>query len=227
MFGPTMRFQVEKSGLTVELAPLKKEEMPLFVETGGMQSYEVLKFLGRTSAAVIEDEYEWFEKTRQSKDDLVWVIYVIDGDSRIIIGTTGLHDINSDMWSPYKTATSGFMIFRPEYWGKGIAGACHRARTMYAFDVIGLVCIRSGVIFENEASRRAVESVGYVVHHTDRMHGLYMGEPRQDFALQCINPDKYVWNYWWRDQNPGKKWRDARKRTAEALDWARTNVTLP
>lgn len=227
MFGPIMRFNVEKSGLRVELAPLRREDMPAFVEDGGMQSYEVLKFLGRTSAAVLEDEYEWFEKVLKDKDDLVWGIYVIDDDSRTIIGTTGIHDINGQMYAPCKSATSGFMIFRPEFWGKGIAGACHRARTMYAFDVLGLVAIRSGVIFENEASRRAVESVGYVVHHTDRMNGLYRGGPRQDYALQCINPDKYVWAYWWRSEKPAKKWRDARVKTAEALRWARDNVILP
>jgi len=218
---------VEKSGLRVELAPLKREDMPEFVKDGGMQSYEVLKFLGRTTAAVLEDEYDWFEKVRKDKDDLVWGIYVIDGDSRIIIGTTGLHDIKSAMWAPCKTGTSGFMIFRSEYWRQGMAGACHRARTMYAFDVLGLVAIRSGVIFENEASRRAVESVGYVVHHTDRMHGLYMGEPRQDYALSCVNPDKYVWAYWWRSERPAKKWRDARVKTTAALKWARENVVLP
>ena len=70
MFGPIMRFTVEKSGLDIELAPLKREEMPLFVADGGMQSYEVLKFLGRTTAAVLEDEYDWFDnKARKSEND--------------------------------------------------------------------------------------------------------------------------------------------------------------
>ena len=119
------------------------------------------------------------------------------------------------------------MIFRPEFWGKGIAGACHRARTMYAFDDLGLVVIRSGVIFENEASRRAVESVGYVVHHMDRMGHLYKGEPRFDYNLQCINPDKYVWSYWWRNEKPTKKWLEGRKKTIEALEWARQHVERP
>jgi len=98
---------------------------------------------------------------------------------------------------------------------------------MYAFDVLELVVIRSGVIFENEASRHAVESVGYVAHHTDRIQGLYRGEPRQDYVLQCINPDKYVWTYWWRGEKPAKKWRDARLKTTAALKWARDNVILP
>lgn len=226
MFGPIMRFKTHKD-LQIEMAPLKRELMGEFVQDGGMQSYEVLKFLGRSSAAVLEDEYDWYDKTREGKDDIIWGIYVIEGDKKMLVGTTGLHDINGTAYSPCKSATSGFMIFRPEYWGRGIAGACHRARTMYAFDILGLVCIRSRVIFENTASRRAVESVGYAIHHTDRMGGLYKGEPRQDYALLCINPDKYVWGYWWRGVKPAKKWRDARVKTTAAMAWARTNVTFP
>lgn len=226
MFGPIMRVST-RTELKIELAPLTREDMPEFVKNGGMQSYEVIKFLGRSNAPVLEDEYEWFEKTRADKDDVIWGIYVIDGNTRILIGNTGLHDVNGDKYSPCKSATSGFMIFRPEFWGQGIAGACHRARTMYAFDVLGLVVIRSGVIFQNEASRRAVESVGYVVHHTDRMPSLNQGEPRENYALQCINPDKYVWGYWWRSIKPTKKWRDARIKTIAALEWAREHVELP
>jgi len=219
---------VEKSGLRGELAPLKREDMPEFVKDGGMQSYEVLKFLGRTTAAVLEDEYDWYDnKARKSENDLIWGIYVIDGDSRIIIGTTGLHDIYGRTFFPKASCTSGIMIFRPEYWGKGIAGACHRARTMYAFDVLGMVAIRSGVICPNEASRRAVESVGYVVHHTDRMHGYHNGAPRNDFALLCVNPCKYIWPYWWHAEKPTKRYRDGRKKATVAIEWARQNVVLP
>ena len=226
MFGPIMHFKT-KTGLSVELAPLKRTDMPAFVEDGGMQSYEVLKFLGRVTAPVLEDEYEWFDKVRKDDNDLVWGIYVVDGDSRIVIGTTGLHDINGTMWSPYRTATTGIMNISKEYWGQGIAGACHRARTMYAFDVLGLVVIRSGVIFENEASRRAVESVGYMIHHFDRMHGLYKGEPREDYALMCVNPDTFVWNYWWRRKKLDPQWHEARKKTGAALRWAHQNVEMP
>jgi RimJ/RimL family protein N-acetyltransferase len=226
MFGPIMRFEA-RLGLKIEMAPISRTDMPVFIQAGGMQSYEVIKFLGRSNAPVLEDEYEWFDNARADKDDVIWGIYVVDAGQRTLIGNTGLHDVNGAMFSPCKSATSGFMIFRPEFWGKGIAGACHKARTMYAFDMLGLVCIRSGVIFENEASRRAVESVGYAVHHSDRMSGLHKGEPRRDYALMCVNPDKYVWAYWWRSSSPPKRWRDARVKTTKALEWARQNIEFP
>ena len=224
MFGPIMRFNMHATKLHIEMAPLSRDVMAEFIRDGAMQSYEVLKFLGRNSAPVLEDEYDWFEKTRVSNDDVIWGIYVIDGEIKTLIGTTGLHDINGQIFSPCRSATSGFMIFRHEFWGRGIAGGCHRARTLYAFDTLGLVCIRSRVLFENTASRRAVESVGYVVNHTDRMGGLYKGEPRQDYALLCVNPDKYVWQYWWRTNTPEQKWLDGRKKATTALKWARKHV---
>lgn len=226
MFGHIMRFNIEKSELVIEMGPLKREDMPEFIKYGGMQSYEVSKFLGRTSAPVLEDEYEWFDKARGLQNDVLWGIYVVEDESRTIIGTTGLHSVGVEN-RPFYSAVSGFMIFRPEYWGKGIAGACHRARTMYAFDVLGLVQIRSGVLCANEASRRAVESVGYVNEATGRMHGLYRGEPRYDYRLACINPEKYAWAYWWGKKRPGKKFQIARTKTIEALNWAREHVELP
>lgn len=225
MFGPPMRFKT-RTGLTIEMAPLSREVMPQVIEGGGLQRYQVNKFLGRLGAPVLEDEYEWYDHARVNREDIVWGIYLHEDGHKWLIGTTALHNINGQDHSPYKSATSGFMIFRNELWGKGIAGACHRARTMYAFDVLGLVIIDSKVIFENEASRRAVESVGYVVRATNRMPGLYQGEARVDYELRLINPDRYAWNYWWRDEKPNEEWVKARNKTKEALKWARSHVEL-
>lgn len=223
MFGPLMRFNT-KTGLVIEMGPLSREVMPEFVTGGGMQSELVSRHLGRQNAPVLEDEYEYFDKVRADKSCVSWGVYVIDGESRTLVGTTALHGLTDGMYDPYKSGSSGFMIFRPEFWGKGIAGACHRARTMYAFDSLGLVVIRSSVIRENIASQRAIESVGYYVNHFDRMEGLRGGEPRVSAKFHCVNPDNYVWKYWWRGEEIPEDARDARKRTRRALDWARKNV---
>ncbi len=226
MFGPIMRFQT-KTGLTIKLGPLSSKVMEQFIAgEGGMQRYEVHKFLGRTSAPVLEDETDWFNKTRSENTSIVWGVYVVQDSEEKLIGTTGLHGIEAGDYKPYLSATSGFMIFDPEFWGKGIAGACHRARTMYAFDVLGVVIIRSAVIVQNKASKRAIESVGYVVNHTDRMPGLHKGEPREEYCFWCVNPDDYAWNYWWRGRKLPRKWQEARQKTQAALDWARQNVEL-
>lgn len=223
MFGPIMCFKT-RSGIQIEMAPLSRDVMEQFIEDGGMQRYQVHKFLGRIGSPVLEDEYEWYDKVRTSRDDVVWGIFIKDQEGRKLIGSTGLHNINGQDHSPYKSATSGFMIFRTEWWGQGIASACHRTRTMYAFDVLGLVIINSKVIFENEASRRAVEGVGYLVRASSRMPGLYHGEVRNDDELRVINPDKYAWQYWWRNETVPDEARAARKKTQAALKWARTHV---
>jgi len=171
-----MRFVAPKSNTSIELAPIQKSEMDSFIKDGGMQSYEVTKFLGLTTAPVSEDEAEWFDKVRSDMGSVTWGIYVIDDDgSRTLIGSTSLHGLDNQGTRPYFTATSGYLVVKPEYWGKGIAGACHRARTMYAFDMLGLVMIRSAAITHNEGSWRALQSVGYVIMGSDRMHGYYQG----------------------------------------------------
>lgn len=223
MFGPIMRFTT-RTGLEVELAPLASSDMPQFVVSGGMQSEIVTRFLGRQTAPTIEDEVEFFDKVRKDSTCVSWGIYAIVDGVRTLIGTSALHGIDSKEYDPFKIATSGFMIFRPEFWGKGIAGAAHCARTMFAFDLLGIVVIRSSVTIGNDASLRALQSVGYVIHHTDRKPGLNNGTPRVNNELWCVNPDKYTWNYFWRDARLADEWYEARKRSGLALRWAHDNV---
>ena len=80
-FGPIMRFKVGE--LDIELAPLTRDSMSEFVNLsygGGMQRHQVTRYLGRHQAPTVEDEHEWFDKTRATKNNLVWGIWVIDGN---------------------------------------------------------------------------------------------------------------------------------------------------
>jgi RimJ/RimL family protein N-acetyltransferase len=227
MFGPVMRFNTE-SGLVIELRPMCSEDMPEFIKNNGLQSYQVIIYLGRINAPVIEDEKDWFDVARKNKSDMLWGIYVCHPDgSREIIGSTGLHGIDELYEKRYLSATTGIVIFNRDYWGKGIASVCHKARTMYAFDMLGLVILRSGVIVQNEASRRAVESVGYAVQGRGLVQGCIKGNPREDYELHCINPCPYDWNYFWHGRKPSKSFRDARMHAQAAIDWGRENVELP
>ena len=74
-FGPAMRMKVpQKDGaseLVVELAPLTSAAMGEFVqEEGALQSFAVTRFLGRRLSPVVEDEMEWFEKTRKDRESV-------------------------------------------------------------------------------------------------------------------------------------------------------------
>lgn len=218
-FGSIMRVAVGE--LTIELAPLNRDVMGEFIRPG-MQSGVITKYL-ETKAKVLEDEYEWYEKVRTDDTSRTWGIWVVHGDDRELIGTSSLHSLDKDF---FYQAGSGSLIFKHGYWGKGIATAIHRARTWYAFNVMGIDRIWSEVILGNVASRRALEHSGYYVIGVKRNAQFVDGKLRHMDRLECVNPTPAVWKRWWGDDRPSKAARDARMRAQQAMEWASENVTL-
>ncbi len=228
VFGPIMQFAVGE--LNIELAPLSKEVMGEFVNYshgGGMQQYSVTRYLGSHSAPVLEDELDWFEKTRLDQEKLVWGIWVIEGSSRTLIGNSALFDIGKDGHTPFiRQATSGSMIFRKDYWRKGIASAAHKARTWYAFEQLGLHRVKSAVIQANIGSRKALEHSGYVRLFTERNEQFTDGKLLNLDCFECLNPLDLFWSQWWHGDQPTKSLLAARERTQQAMAWAKQNVKL-
>lgn len=234
-FGPIMRFKVGE--LQIELAPLNKEAMGEFISLehgGGMQRSSVHRYLGLSAAPVQEDEVEWFERVRAEKTSLVWGIWVIEdaGEgakrTRTLIGNSALTGIGQDGHTGFlRQARTGSMIFRPEYWGKGIASAAHKARTWYAFQHLGIYRIKSAVIQANGGSRKALERSGYAHVYTERNEQYGDGKLHHLDCFECINPLDLFWSQWWHGDRPSKKQREVRAATLRALEWAQQNVELP
>ena len=203
-FGPIMQFMVD--GLLIELAPFSKDSMKEFVSPG-MQQYSVLRYLGMTTANTLEDEEEWYDRLRKDKERLVWGIWVVDGNERIIIGNTALTEIER---GHVLQATSGSMIFRTEYWGRGIASAAHKARTWYAFHYLGLHRIKSAVLHGNHASLKALTHSGYTLVYTERNEKFVEGSLTHLDRLECLNPREPFWSQWWHGDRPSKAQQVAR-----------------
>jgi RimJ/RimL family protein N-acetyltransferase len=220
-FGSVMQMKVGE--LKIELAPLHKEAMKEFVTAGGMQHHSVTRYLGRRTAPVLEDEQDWFDRVREEKDSLIWGIWLIDGDNRQLIGTSGLHSIGG---AHFRSATSGSMIFRKEHWRKGIAKHCHMARTWYGFAQLGLTQIRSAVMQGNDGSLHALQRSGYVVVATERNATFVDGRFHHQDNLECINPDAFFWDKWWGSDPVQTEFKEARTLTQEALAWAQAEVKL-
>lgn len=218
-FGPRMKLKVGE--LDIELAPLTREAMCEFVE--GMQQYDVTRYLSRQGAPTLEDEYEWYDKIRAEKDSFSWGIWVVKPDRRILIGTTALLRISRGY---IHEATSGSMIFRKEYWKRGIASHIHKARTWYAFQHLGLHKINSEVIQGNDGSRKALEKSGYVLAYVRRNAEFVDGSLRHVDTLECINPIDSFWTQWWHDGPPTDESAAAQVRTKETMDWAQQHVKL-
>jgi len=222
-FGPIMRFQA--GDLLIELGPFAKEHMGEFIDPG-MNQVSVNRYLANHNSHTLEDEQEWYEKVRKDTTSVTWGIWVIGTDaSRKLIGTTALHDININDALIHQ-ATSGSMIFRKEYWGKGIASAAHKARTWYGFHQLGLHRIMSAVVQGNIGSLTALTRSGYTLVYVERNTVFVDGAPRHQDNLECLNPNDPFWSQWWRGERPAKRSVEARRLTRDVLTWVEKNVEL-
>ncbi|HEU5121891.1 MAG TPA: GNAT family protein [Candidatus Saccharimonadales bacterium] len=228
-FGPTMRLKVPQkdgSSLTVELAPLTRDVLERFVTNGGMQSYPVIRYLSRQTSPVLEDEIDWFDKARADEYSVIWGVWLVEANKRLLIGSSGLTHIEVGP-TGIKQATSGVMIFDRAYWGKGITSYIHRARTWFAFTQLGLTRIKSAVIQANPASLRTLEKVGYTFVYVERNTNFTDGVLRHQDNLECLNPLEPFWSNWWGSDTPTAESQVARKLTEAALSWADTELILP
>lgn len=219
-FGPIMHLKVGE--LDIELAPIDKVSVVNFISPG-LQAATIGRYLSMSVAPTIEDEQEWYEKTRTDKSSLVWGIWVRDGEGRTLIGSTALTDIKR---SHIHQATSGSLIADKAYWGRGIASSIHKARTWYAFQHMGLHRIQSAVLQGNVGSRKALSRSGYELVYTERNEQFIDGALHHLDCLECLNPNESFWSQWWHGDRPTKKSAEARHLTRDVLTWAAQNVEL-
>lgn len=218
MFAPRYQFTVGE--LRIEMGPPRNlQEVEVFAEL--LSSPQISRYLGRSVGYTLEYERDWYEKTR-ADDSLCWLLFDVTDGARVLIGNTGLRTCAA----PLQTYVSGVQICRPEYWGRGIAGAAHRVRTWYAFSRTGAVCLRSAVYAPNGASRRAIESVGYVHVATERNQLWDDGSLVHKLNFECINPTADAWKRWWHDEDAPADFVAARQLTRRAMRWAQ-RATLP
>ena len=145
MFGPVLR------GTLVTLRPPDESDPARFVDW--FADMEATRYLANRFGMSLAAEEEWFKKTGESKDDVVWVI---EAESRAI-GITGIHRID---WLNAHGLTGTF-IGDKTAWRKGYGSEAMALRTEYAFRWLNLHKLSSGAFMENEPSKRALAKAGY------------------------------------------------------------------
>ena len=228
MFGPLMTLRNAKGDLQIRMAAIPPEDAGEFIRDGGIQSIEVTRYLGRIPRSNdLQDELDWLDKVRTTDSWCVWGIYVRGADSTQgdwqLVGTTSINEVPGRL---FKTAVTGIIIFRKEYWNRGVASACHKARTMFSIDWRADICIRSMVLDPNEFSARAIEGVGYVYSHCEPNEEIRGGEHLDAYNYRLINPNDWAWNTWWHGREIPDEYHQARQRTLEAISWARQHVSF-
>jgi [ribosomal protein S5]-alanine N-acetyltransferase len=159
MLGPTL------VGKVVTLAPIGLEHLENFCRW--FADPEVTRFLTRDTPPTLTEEEAWFERASQSKQDVIWGLFVQDEH----VGSIGISQID---WRN-RRALTGIVIGDRKRWGRGVAGDAMRLRTVYAFEELGLEKLVTQVVEGNNASRRALERVGYQTVGIYRRHEYRQG----------------------------------------------------
>jgi RimJ/RimL family protein N-acetyltransferase len=213
MFGINLRVKTER--IAVDLRPACREDMRELVKH--FSSMRVHLYTNGLFAQTLENEEEWYEKVRKSEDHCTWLIQPEGYDKPI--GTTGFHNINTRE----NSCTSGIIIWDADWWGKGVASAAHLGRTLFAADYLNRLVIRSCVRTENEASRRALQRVGYTVWGSEPVDDLRAGKWLDTDHLIWFHPEKYQFFY---PNGLPEKYTEGVKKAKIALDKARRCVEL-
>jgi RimJ/RimL family protein N-acetyltransferase len=178
---------VKTQKINVRLRPGTKEDLPELVKH--FSSMRIHLYTQGLFGQTIENEQEWYDKTRKAEESCVWLIQ--PEGSGVAIGVTSLHKINSSDGG----CTSGIIIWDPSWWGKGVASAAHLGRTLFAADYLNKYSIRSSVREDNNASRQALEKVGYTVWGTEPVDSYRTGKWLNTHQLKWFHPEKYQYYY--------------------------------
>ncbi len=121
----------------------------------GFNDPEVGQFTMRLRPTLDSEEEEWITGLSKRKDD---VVLAMEAEGGILIGSIGLHGIS---WRD-GTATTGTVIIRKDYWGRGYGSDAKMALLAYAFLELNLRKINSRVYAFNERSLAYSRKCGYV-----------------------------------------------------------------
>lgn len=220
MFGFPMQLKLH-NGRFIVMRPLVESEMADVARQ--ISSYEVCRHLEMRGAQSVEQELEWLKARYTEPNSFGWGVCLAEDAKDHTgrpIGMSGVRDIVNFR------GESGVVLWDRSVWRTGIASAIHRARCYYAVNCEHLVAIDSGCDHANVGSRRALQKVGYGVTGMIYNRGYADGKVCHAYQLLWVNPTEHVWNYFWADSQPPKKFKQARKQALEALDQASREVTF-
>jgi len=164
---------LEESDIGEEyLGWLNDSEVTRYLETGKFPS-------------TLETMRGYLQHFRNSTADLVFAI--VDRETDQHIGNITLNRIN---WI-HRSADTGLMIGRKDFWGKGYAFEAWSLLIEYAFQRLGLRKIIAGAVADNVASVVTLEKLGFKVE--GRFHKEYLvdGEYRDAVRLGLLREDFY------------------------------------
>ncbi len=144
---------------------------------------EVVQYLVLNYGVTRGMEEEWFDRVQKRDTTFVWAI--LDDGGRHI----GFTEVDSINWRR-RSASTGTLIGERTAWRKGYGTDAMRVRTRFAFEILGLHRLASGVRVDNIASQRALEKIGYQREGLAR-RAQYWGGQWYDVVLYGILDEDY------------------------------------
>lgn len=182
-------------GRRVNLRPPTKDDIPLFLRW--FNDEEVRQYIKTFLPLTEPGEIEWLENLhKRQNENLVFVI--VEAKHGKPIGTMGLHQIN---WKD-RRAKTGAIIGEKAYWGKGYGSEAKMLLLNYAFNVMNLRKISSGVLSFNARSQAYNKKCGYKVEGILKQHSFQAGA-YVDHVLMAVFREDWL-PIWKRFQKTGR-----------------------
>jgi RimJ/RimL family protein N-acetyltransferase len=149
---------------------------------GWLNDPEVTRFLetGRWPADA-ESVRAWVRRFVGSRTDLAFSI--IDRSSEVHVGNVTLNHIHPI----HRTADTGLMLGRKNFWGKGYAREAWSLVIDHGFRRLNLHKIGAGVVAGNDASLAVLRSLGFQVEGTLRQQHWVDGQYRDAVRLGLLD----------------------------------------
>ena len=126
---------------------------------------------------------DYLQRFKTSSSDFIFAI--VDRRSSLHIGNVTLNNVSS----VHRTADTGIMIGRREFWGKGYAFEAWSLAIEYGFLRLGLEKIIAGATVENVASIVTMKKLGFKEEGLLRRHFLMEGERRDAVLLGLLREE--------------------------------------
>lgn len=151
-----------------------------------LNNREVTRYLETGRFPVTSSDLrKYLERFQNSTTDVIFAIIAREAGQHI--GNVTLNRIN---WI-HRTADTGLMIGRKEFWGKGYAFEAWSLTLDYAFEHLGLRKIIAGAVVDNLASIHVLKKLGFKVEGTLRQEFLLDGEYRDAIRMGLFRSEFY------------------------------------
>ncbi len=137
---------------------------------GWFNDQEVTRYLGMGKFPISREGIRASVEERFRNSTANLILAIADRKTDLHIGNAALNHIN---WI-HRTADTGLVIGRKEFWGKGYASEAWSLLIRHAFDALNLHKLIATVVAGHDGSQKALEKLGFKVE----------GRSREEFYLE-------------------------------------------